>query len=76
MQVVLCCDLPQENVLLAHATPPGRSLREVEGEHILNVLNETGGNYSETARILGISRVTLYSKIKAYGLTVKKMDST
>jgi len=68
-------DLRQENLLLAHSAPPGRSLREVERERILNVLNETGRNYSEAARILGISRMTLYNKIRAYGLVVKKTDS-
>ncbi|MFC2004909.1 sigma-54-dependent transcriptional regulator [Chloroflexota bacterium] len=69
-------DLPQENLLLAHSASPGRSLREVERERILNVLNEVGGNYSEAARILGISRVTLYNKIKAYELVVKKMNTS
>ncbi len=63
-------DLAQENLLMAHLAPPGRSLKEVERERILNVLNETGGNRSETARILGISRATLYNKIREYELSV------
>jgi len=69
-------DLPQENLLLTPSAPPGRSLGEIEKNHILNILNETGGNYSETARILGISRMTLYNKIRAHGLGVKKIDSS
>ena len=69
-------DLPQENLLLIPSAPPGRSLGEIEKNHILNILNETGGNYSETARILGISRMTLYNKIRAHGLGVKKIDSS
>ena len=68
-------DLPRENVLLAHSAPPGRSLKEIERERILNVLDETSKNYSEAARILGISRVTLYNKLKAYGLNVKKINT-
>lgn len=68
-------DLPQENLLLAHSALPGRSLKEVERQRILSVLNDTAGNYSEAARILGISRATLHSKVKAYGLDVKKIDS-
>ncbi len=68
-------DLPRENVLLAHSAPPGRSLKEIERERILNVLGETSKNYSEAARILGISRVTLYNKLKAYGLNVKKINT-
>ena len=68
-------DLPQESLTLAYSAPSGTSLAEVERERILNVLNETGGNYSEAARILGISRVTLYNKTRAYGLDVKKINT-
>jgi len=68
-------DLPQENLLLAHRVPLEGTLREVEKEHILNVLNRTGGNHSKAARILGISRATLYNKIRAYGLAVSKINS-
>jgi two-component system response regulator AtoC len=68
-------DLPQENPPLAHSALAGKSLKEAERERILSVLNETGRNYSEAARILGISRATLHNKVKAYGLDVKKLDS-
>ena len=68
-------DLPQESLTMTHSVPSGKDLGEVEKNHILNILNETGGNYSEAARILGISRMTLYNKAKAYGLNVKKIDS-
>ncbi|MBA7599430.1 Regulatory protein AtoC [subsurface metagenome] len=64
-------DLAQENLLMAHSAPSGRSLKEVERERILNVLNETSGNRSKTARILGISRATLYNKIREYALNRK-----
>jgi len=63
-------DLAQENLPMTHSVPPGGSLKEVERERILSVLNETGGNRSETARILGISRATLYNKIREYELNV------
>jgi DNA-binding NtrC family response regulator len=53
-----------------------RNLKKVEKNHIQRVLNETGGNYTEAARILGISRMTLYNKVKAYGLSVKKIDNS
>jgi len=68
-------DLPQESLTMTHSASSGKDLGEVERNHILNILNETGGNYSEAARILGISRMTLYNKIRAYGLDVKKIDS-
>ncbi|HRU04468.1 MAG TPA: sigma 54-interacting transcriptional regulator [Candidatus Brocadiia bacterium] len=45
-----------------------RSLREMERDHIARVLEHTGGNKKETARILEIDRSTLYAKLKLYGL--------
>jgi DNA-binding NtrC family response regulator len=73
--LVTVADLPQESLSLAHSAPIGRDLRGVERNHILSVLNGTGGNYSEAARVLGITRMTLYSKTREYGLNVKKIDS-
>jgi len=43
-----------------------RSLEEVEKAAILETLKETGGNKSEAARRLGITRKTLHKKLKAY----------
>lgn len=40
-----------------------RTLEEVELEHMSRVLNECGGNRTEAARILGISKQTLYSRM-------------
>jgi transcriptional regulator with PAS, ATPase and Fis domain len=42
------------------------SLDEIERLHILRVLDFTGGNKQNAAKILGISRATLYEKIKSY----------
>jgi len=69
-------DLAQENMSLVHSTPLGKSLNDVEKNHILGVLAETWGNHSEAARILGITRMTLYNKIKAFGLDVKKLGTS
>jgi two-component system, NtrC family, response regulator HydG len=44
-----------------------RSLNEVESEHIRNVLNETGRNQLQAARVLGISPSTLWRKMKTLG---------
>ncbi len=46
----------------------GRSLSELEREAILKTLEMTGGNRTETARLLGIGRRTLQYKLKEYGL--------
>ena len=45
-----------------------RPLEEIEKEAILATLEATGGNKSETARILGINRKTLHKKLKDYGV--------
>jgi len=44
------------------------SLEEIERQHIASVLHQTGGNVTQAARILDIDRVTLYAKIRRYGL--------
>ncbi len=46
----------------------GRTLDDVECDHIKRVLEETGWNLSRTARILDIDRTTLYNKLKKYSL--------
>ena len=73
--LITVADLPQENLSLVRLVSTGKNLKEVERNHILNVLRDTGGNYSEAARILGISRMTLYNKAREYGFDVKKIDS-
>jgi transcriptional regulator of acetoin/glycerol metabolism len=57
--------------------PPGRNLSptgvlpalaDIEKEHIHQVLKACSWNRSAAARILGIDRRTLFSKIQRYGL--------
>jgi DNA-binding NtrC family response regulator len=43
-------------------------LASVEKLHIQRVLNHTGGNRAEAARLLNIGVATLYRKLKEYGL--------
>ena len=45
----------------------GKSLSDVERQHVKKVLEETGWNVFQAARLLEIDRVTLYNKIKKYG---------
>jgi PAS domain S-box-containing protein len=52
----------------ADALGADRSLEDVEREHIRVVLGGVSGNRTKASRILGISRVTLLSKIKKYKL--------
>jgi DNA-binding NtrC family response regulator len=44
------------------------SLTEVERRHIAGVLERTDWNITQAARILRVDRVTVYNKIKKYGL--------
>lgn len=46
----------------------GLTLKEVEAELIQRTLEETNGNRTKSAAMLGITRQTLLNKIKEYGL--------
>jgi two-component system response regulator HydG len=45
-----------------------QSLEEAEKEAVLTALKAAGGNKSETARVLGITRKTLHKKLQKYGV--------
>jgi len=63
------CHLPSDVAGEARREPlPRKTLEDVEKAHILSVLEQTGGNQSRAAEILGINRKTLYKKIHKYQL--------
>jgi len=64
-------DLPL-HVAAGAARPGPGSLAEAEKAHVRAVLESQDWNISRAARILEVDRVTLYNKIKRYGL--KKPD--
>ena len=68
-------DMSQENMPLARSAPVRGDLKEMEKNYILETLTQSQGNYRKTARLLGISRMTLYNKVRTYGINVKKIDS-
>jgi two-component system response regulator HydG len=51
-----------------YAVPADLPLEDVEKATILKTLESTGGNKSEAARRLGITRKTLHKKLKKYGM--------
>jgi len=59
-------------ILVGAAAPAGAaeptSLEEVEKRHIAAVMQATRGAKAEAARLLGVSRTTLWAKLKRYGL--------
>lgn len=46
-----------------------RSLEEMEAQHINQVLGQVGGNRGQAAKVLGMTRTTLWRKLKKYGLS-------
>ncbi len=66
-------DLPQE--FCQPGTSGGKTIEDVMKNHIFQVLDETRGNITEAAKILGIQRMTLYNKLKKYNYTVNKIDA-
>lgn len=47
----------------------GKSMDEVEKEHIINTLKLTNGNREQAAKILGMGARTLYRKLKEYDIS-------
>ena len=58
-------DLPETGTSIAAL--PLRN-EEMEKQHILEALRQTGRNKSRAAQLLGIDRKTLYNKLKLYGI--------
>jgi sigma-54 dependent transcriptional regulator, acetoin dehydrogenase operon transcriptional activator AcoR len=67
--VITPADLPYEMRCLVGGRESLRTLRKaMEKESILEALQKTGGSVSQAAMFLGVSRVTLYRKMKLYHL--------
>lgn len=77
--------LSDDNLIVEHSLPlelvgmisekptdaPFLTLREVEREHIIKVLNFVNGRRAKAAEILGIGRKTLYRKLQTMGIDVQ-----
>ncbi len=67
--IILPHDLPEHLARNKKVrAPSGKTLEQMEKDHIMAVLDETGGHQSKAAEILGIHRKTLYKKIHKYNL--------
>ena len=58
---------PQPSTLSAKALSPIVSLKELERKAIIEALSQLGNNATKAAKQLGISRATLFRKLKQYG---------
>jgi len=52
----------------AVATRPAIDKKEIKKERLIEALKRAGGNRSEVARMLGISRVTVWKQIRQFGI--------
>jgi len=72
---ILPLRVPEAQAGAAAVIPPktdrGRTLAERERQAIIDTLEATQGKLAETARRLGISRTTLWRRLREYGLKQK-----
>lgn len=69
---ITMAELPRDIFLSPH--PEDKSLESVTKTHIFKVLEQTQGNITHAARILGIQRMTLYNRLRKYNHAVNKLD--
>ncbi|MCK5099069.1 MAG: sigma-54-dependent Fis family transcriptional regulator, partial [Desulfobacteraceae bacterium] len=62
-------DLPMDESIDSHANPGNKTLKDMEKKMIFHTLDETGGNRTNAAKILGISVRTLRNKLNEYKKT-------
>jgi DNA-binding NtrC family response regulator len=61
-------DFPEEIRLSPGPTPRAEEPVQGERERILDALKRAGGNRSRAAKILGVSRATLYRRLSEFGI--------
>ena len=66
---------PRRVVLSAEDPSEFITLEELERRYTLKVLEALQGNKTQTARILGIERKTLYRKLEAWGTAADQPES-
>jgi len=73
-EIVFSWDLPPEiraaKKIKQYKKKILKTLKETEKERIMEVLEETRGNKMLTAKILGISRATLFNKFKQHSISL------
>ena len=75
---IQAADLPEAMraaVLIEMRAKQRRTLAELEADYISETLEAVGGNKTEAARVLGISRKNLYEKLARYGIVVSSQWS-
>ncbi|MGD9975648.1 MAG: sigma-54 interaction domain-containing protein, partial [Desulfatirhabdiaceae bacterium] len=49
------------------------NMREIEKQELIEALKKTANNQSRAAEVLGVSRVTVYNRMKRYGINTEKV---
>ncbi len=70
---ITLAELPHD--IIHPSSTDGKTIEDMEKKHIINVLEQTKGNITRAAKILGIQRMTLYNKLKKYNYDVNKLDA-
>jgi len=61
----------QRTTLEGSSNKASISLEEMQKKELINALELAGGNRSEAARILGVSRVTVWNRMNRFGIDIK-----
>ncbi len=59
---------------VSHGPPPSATAENRDNDlrrELIRVLRQTSGNQSEAARLLGVSRITVWKRIKKFGIDLK-----
>jgi two-component system response regulator HydG len=63
----------QAQPLAVNNRPGPLNRKEIQKKELIEALQSAGGNQSRAADILGISRVTVWNRMKKYGITAPKI---
>ena len=58
----------QETTAIRHGKPLAQSKEEIKKRELISILNRSKGNQSLAAEMLGISRVTIWNRMRKYGI--------
>jgi transcriptional regulator with PAS, ATPase and Fis domain len=61
-------NIVHQNTALKTVNPAPFDREEIKKQELIETLKKTGGNQSEAARILGVTRVTIWNRMKRFGL--------
>ena len=61
-------DVFQNNIQISKKEEINLNRDEIQKTRLIDALEQTGGNQTKAARILGISRITVWNRMKKYGI--------